>query len=103
MSDKTFAVAMNKIVSEAKAIKREEIEHGIPMERRACVFGRVRGVFIVLFLVTAAFFAYIYRDDMVSFYAPNMDDQMEGKASSALQNARQNATYRDKVVDDVSK
>jgi hypothetical protein len=103
MSNKTFAMALTKIVSEAEAIKREEIEHGIPMERRARVFGRVRGVFVLLFLVTSAYFAYTYREDMVSFYAPNMDDQMEGKASNALQNAGQNAVYRDKVVDDVSK
>ena len=103
MSDKAFTMAMGKIVIEAEDEKQEEIQHGIRMERRARIFGCARGIFVLLFLVTLAFYAYVYQNDLMEFYNPNAADQMEGMGANPVQKARQNAAYRDKVVDDVSK
>ena len=96
-------MAMGKIIREDEDERREDIQHGIRMKRRAHLFGCVRGVFVLLFLVTAAYFVYTYREDFGDFYNLNQNDQVQGKASTALQTARQNAAYRDKVVDDASK
>jgi hypothetical protein len=103
MSDKTFALAMGKIINEVKAKEQEDIEHGIRMERRAYIFGCARGIFVFLFLVTLAYYAYAYRDDLASYYNPNSDDQMVGMSANPIQRARQDAAYRDKVVDDLGK
>lgn len=57
---------------------------------------------VVVFL-TLAYYAHVYRNDLSSFYNPDSDDQMVGMTANPIQSARQNAAFRDKVVDNIGK
>lgn len=103
MKNNDFALAMNKIVGEHEAEQLEETRQIIRTERRSRIFGRVRFVFILLLLASLGVFAFNYRDQISKFCASKTTPGPEGKASVALDGARQAAATRDAVVNEVTK
>jgi hypothetical protein len=128
MKDNSFENAMNKIVGQHEA----EIKQQARAEKRAIIFGRVRGVFIFLIFASLLVAAYNYRAQLTALIVPkhsakhtalfevitNANGEIvtntlseeaaapattEGKTAAAVNAAQQNATTRDAIIDSIAK
>jgi len=99
MKDNSFALAMEKIVGQAEAEKKQEIH----AQKRAVKVARARSIFVYLFILTLAVFAFCYREKIQSLVFAKPAKQSDGRTSVALDAAAKNAATRDRVIDDIAK
>ena len=119
---------MNKIVGQHEA----EIKQQAHAEKRAMIFGRVRGVFIFLIIASLLVAAYNYRAQLTGLIVhkhstmptarfevvTNANGEVvtnvlneeavassssEGKTAAAVNAAQQNAATRDAIIDSIAK
>jgi hypothetical protein len=101
MKDISFALAMNKIVGQAEAERKQEIR----AHQRAQTLGRVRGVLGFLCLAALLAVAFNYRDKLTSLIVtkPAAPASATGATATALKGAEDNAAVRDAVIADLGK
>ena len=100
MKEDAFTKAMNKIVSQAEAEREREIRD----EKRAHFLGRVRSVFVFLFIATVLVVAFNFRDQLTGLLPSKKPDATApGQTAAILNQAQQNAAARDAVVDQAAK
>jgi hypothetical protein len=106
MKDNSFEQAMNQIVNQAKAEEQRELQE----QHRQMLYARVRKVLIVGFVLAGLATAYAYRAPIQEYVVSKMPagTQSEtntpaGGAQVTISKAAENASVRDRIVDEVSK
>lgn len=99
MKDNSFAMAMEKIVGQAEAELKQEIRS----QKRAEIFGRVRGVFIFLAVAAIMVAAFNYRVEIQNKIFSRPASSGRAPAGGGTAAAQQNAATRDQVIGDITK
>ena len=95
-------MAMSKIVGEAEILQKQEVLEN----RRRQIFGRVRAVFVFLFVATLLVVAFCYHTQLqetISAKLKGTPAASNGQTSAALKSAQDNAAARDQIVNQITK
>jgi hypothetical protein len=102
MNDKTFSTAMSQIVREAEAKREQEVRD----QQRSLLFGKVRRVFVFLFIATLFVVAFNYHTEVQQVVSEKVFAPPRPKIGSgtgeALKNLQAHAEKRDKVLDEIT-
>ena len=102
MNDKAFAAAMSQIARETEAKREQEVRD----HQRRLFFGKVRSVFVFLFIATLFVFAFNYHTELQQLLSENVLAPPKPKISSgtgeALKTLQTHAEKRDNVLDKIS-
>ena len=102
MNDKAFSKAMSQIARETEAKREQEIRD----HQRRLFFGKVRSVFVFLFIATLFVFAFNYHTELQQLVSEKVLAPPKPKISSgtgeALKDLQAHAEKRDHVLDEIS-
>ena len=102
MNDEAFSKAISQIARETEAKREQEIRD----RQRRLFFGKVRSVFVFLFIATLFVFAFNYHTELQQLLSEKVLEPTKPKISSgtgeALKDLQTHAEKRDHVLDEIS-
>ena len=94
---------MSQIVGQHEADQQKEFQAKQRAAFRAKIFGKVRIVVLLLFIVTIGVVVFNYQDQLVKLFSSKPATDPAGQVANTLKGAQQNAAARDAVVNEVGK